>query len=212
MRQGCPLSGVPFVVGIELLARVLKKDPTSKGIKVGQKEIKITQYTDDNTVLVRDLDSVTQLLKHLDKFKQISGLEINTNKTEALWLGCWRSRKDKPFGFKWPQEPVYALGIHFSYNLKQANTLNLEEKVYSLEKTLNNWKKKKANFNWQINIVKTLGLSKLIYYSSLLTVSKSLIGRISNIFFSFIWEGKPPKIKKKTIIGQKHSVKNTPCH
>ena len=212
VRQGCPLSGVPFVVGIELLARVLKKDPTSKGIKVGQKEIKITQYTDDNTVLVRDLDSVTQLLKHLDKFKQISGLEINTNKTEALWLGCWRSRKDKPFGFKWPQEPVYALGIHFSYNLKQANTLNLEEKVYSLEKTLNNWKKKKANFNWQINIVKTLGLSKLIYYSSLLTVSKSLIGRISNIFFSFIWEGKPPKIKKKTIIGQKHSVKNTPCH
>ena len=35
-----------------------------KGIKVGQKEIKITQYADDNTILVRDLDSVTQLLKH----------------------------------------------------------------------------------------------------------------------------------------------------
>ena len=212
MRQGCLLSGLLFVVGNELLARALKKDPIIKGSKVGQKEIKITKHANDTTVLVHDLDSVTQLLKHLDKFKQISGLEINTNKTEALWLGCWRSRKDKPFGFKWPQEPVYALGIHFSYNLKQANTLNLEEKVYSLEKTLNNWKKKKANFNWQINIVKTLGLSKLIYYSSLLTVSKSLIGRISNIFFSFIWEGKPPKIKKKTIIGQKHSVKNTPCH
>ena len=119
---------------IELLARVLKKDPTIKGIKVSQKEIKITQYADDATVLVRDLDSVTQLLKHLDKFKQISGLEINTNKTEALWLGCWRSRKDKPFGFKWPQEPVYVLGIHFSDDLKQANTCNFEEKVCSLEK------------------------------------------------------------------------------
>ena len=43
-------------------------------------------------------------------------------------------------GFKWPQEPVYALGIHFSYDLKQANTLNFEEKVCSLEKTLSNWK------------------------------------------------------------------------
>ena len=31
----------------------------------------------------------------------------------------------------------------------KANTLNFEEKVCSLEKTLNNWKKKKANFNWQ---------------------------------------------------------------
>ena len=86
VRQGCPLSGLLFVVGIELLARVLKKDQTIKGIQVGQKEIKITQYADDTTVLVRDLDSLTQLLKHLDKFKRISGLEINTNKTEALWL------------------------------------------------------------------------------------------------------------------------------
>ena len=67
--QGSPLSGLLFVVGIELLARVLKKDHTIKGIQVGQEEIKITQYADDTTVLVRDLDSVTQLLKHLDKFK-----------------------------------------------------------------------------------------------------------------------------------------------
>ena len=64
------------------------------------------------------LELTDALLKHLDKFKQICGLEINTNKTEALWLVCWRSRKDKPLGFKWPQEPVYALGIHFSYDLK----------------------------------------------------------------------------------------------
>ena len=134
MRQSCPLSGLLFVVGIELLARVLKKDHTIKGIQVCPEEIKITQYADNTIVLVRDLDSVTKLLKHLDQCKQISGLEINTNKTEALWLGCWRSRKDKPFGFKWPQEPVYALGIHFSYDLKQANTLNFEEKVCSLEK------------------------------------------------------------------------------
>ena len=86
----------------------------------------------------------------------------------------------------------------------KANTLNFEEKVCSLEKTLNNWKKRKLTLIGKINIVKTLGLSKLIYCSSLLTVSKSLIDRINKIIFSFIWEGKPPKIKKKTIIGEKH--------
>jgi len=98
-----PLSGLLFVVGMELLARVLKNDHTIKGIRVDQKEIKITQHADDTAVLVRDVDSVTQLLKHLDKFKQITGLEIDTNKTEAFWLGCWRSRKDKPFGFNGPK-------------------------------------------------------------------------------------------------------------
>ena len=83
MRQDCPLSGLLFVVGIELLARVLKKDPTIKGIKVIEKKLKITQYADDTTTLVRDLDSVTQSLKHLDKFKQIGGLEINTKKNRS---------------------------------------------------------------------------------------------------------------------------------
>ena len=98
---------------------------------------------------MRDLDSVTQLvLKTIDKFKQTSCLEINTNKTEASrWLGCWRSAKGQPFGFKWPQEPVYILGIHFSYDLKQANTVNFEEKVCSLN--TQQLEKKKANFNWQ---------------------------------------------------------------
>ena len=150
------------------------------------------------------LESVTQLLKHLDKFKQISGLEINTNKTEALWLGYWRPRKDKPFGCKWAQEPVYALGIHFSYDLKRANTLNFEEKVCSLEKTPNNWNKRKLTLIGKINIVKTLGLSKLIYCSSLLTVSKSLIDRINKIISASFGKVSLPKLRKRLSL-----VKNT---
>ena len=53
-------------------------------------------------------------------------------------------------------------------------------------------------------IRRSVSPSKLIYCSSLLTVSKYLIDRINKIIFSFIWEGKLPKIKKKTIIGEKH--------
>ena len=85
--QGCPLSGLLFVIGIELISNAMQKDPTIKGIQVGQKEIKITQYADDTTVLVRDLDAVSQLLELLHNFKNISGLEANEHKTEAMWLG-----------------------------------------------------------------------------------------------------------------------------
>ena len=154
--------------------------------------------------MLKDLDSVLQLLKLLDQFKRVSGLEINANKTEAMWLGFWRNRKNKPFGFKWPHEPIYALGIHFSYDLEQANSLNFEEKARNLEKTLNNWKRRKLTLIGKINIAKTLGLSKLVYCSSLLTVPKPLVDKINKIIFNFIWEGKPHKIKKKTIIGEKH--------
>ena len=39
VRQGCPLSGLLFVIGIEILARAIKNDAGIKGIKVGEKEI-----------------------------------------------------------------------------------------------------------------------------------------------------------------------------
>ena len=73
--MSCPL----FVIGIEILARAIKNDAS---IKVGEKEIKVSLYTDKNTVFVRDLDSITNLLSLLENFKNIFDLEINTKKTE----------------------------------------------------------------------------------------------------------------------------------
>ena len=159
VRQGCPLSGLLFIIGIELFARALKNEQSIKGVNVETKEIKITQYADDTTVFVKDEESVEQLLRLLDEFKSISGLEINTSKTEAMWLGCWRDKIRTPFNFKWPKEPICALGIYFSYNTEHANKLNFEEKINNLEKTLNGWKRRKLTLLGRINIVKTLGLS-----------------------------------------------------
>ena len=88
VRQGCPLSGLLFVIGIELLARALQNDNSIKGVNINKKEIKLSQFADDTTVLVNDQDSVSNLLKLLRKFKHASGLEINTTKTEAMWLGA----------------------------------------------------------------------------------------------------------------------------
>ena len=61
VRQGCPLSGLLFVIGIELLARALKSNNDIKGIVVGGKEIKVTQLADDTTVFVNDHQSVINL-------------------------------------------------------------------------------------------------------------------------------------------------------
>jgi len=40
----------------------------------------------------------------------------------------WKDRADEPFGFKWPKEPVNALGVFFSYNQASANRVNFGEK------------------------------------------------------------------------------------
>ena len=95
------MSGLLFVIGIEILGRAIKNDT---GIKVGEKDIKVSLYADDTTVFVRDLDSVDHLLTLLDKFKNLSGLEINTTKIEGMWLGRWKNKTETPFGFRSPRD------------------------------------------------------------------------------------------------------------
>ena len=204
VRQGCPLSGLLFVTAIEVLANAIKNKATIKGIKVDQKEIKVSLYADDTTVFVRDLESITHLLALLNDFKILSGLEINTSKTEGMWLGCWKNNTDIPFGFRWPREPIKALGIFFSYDSDKANELNFVEKIRNLEKVLNSWKRRNLTLYGKINIVKTLGLSKLIYNASVLVIPEQLNQEVNSIIFNFIWDEKPAKIKKLTLIGEKN--------
>ena len=87
VRQGCPLSGLLFVLCIEILEQSVKQDSEVLGIQVKGKEIKICQYADDTTCFVRNKTSIDKLLMILDNFGKCSGLKINTEKTEAMWLG-----------------------------------------------------------------------------------------------------------------------------
>ena len=139
----------------------------------------------------------------LNDFKEYSGLEINTTKTEAMWSGEWKHRTDEPFGFKWSKEPINALCIFFSYNQECANRLNFSEKIPNLEKTLNTWQWRNLTLYGKINIVKTLEISKSIYSASVLPVPDHYIQEINKLIFNFMWAGKPPEIKRNPIIGKK---------
>ena len=77
------------------------------------------------------------------------------------------------------------------------NKLNFEEKVYNLEQTLHSWKRRNLTLIGidigRKNIVKTLGLAKLVYSTSLLTISKPLIDNISKIVLGIFGKANPAK-------------------
>ena len=64
VRQSCPLSGLLFGQGIELLNLAIQSNSNIKEIKVGDEEVKKNLYADDTTLLV---ESVMELLDPLEK-------------------------------------------------------------------------------------------------------------------------------------------------
>ena len=194
-----------FVLGIEILALAIIQNPKIEGIAVGSCEIKITQYADDTTVFLRNQESMNVLSQLLEKFERCSGLEINPTKSEAIWLGRWKNREDTPFNFKWPKESVFVYGVHFSNCKRTSDKLNFYDKLDALENTLNNWKRRKLTLLGKIDIVKSLGLSKLIFIASVLPVPEKFCDQVNKITFNFIWDNKIAKIKRHTIIGEREN-------
>lgn len=98
VRQGCPLSGLLFIIGIEILGNAVRNSTDINGIDiVPGKIVKLALYASDTTIFVKDDHSIHNLFKQLGKFESLSGLQINQSKSELLWLGSLCQRKDKIF-------------------------------------------------------------------------------------------------------------------
>ena len=204
LRQGCPLSSTLFVIAIELLAQRIRRSKEIKGIPIDEhNEVKLSQYADDTTVLLSDVQSLSRLFDLLSLFERCSGLKLNQTKSEMLWLGSMRNRKDTIHDLQLSAEPVYALGAHFSYDLEVSEKKNFFDKLGSLKKTLNMWSQRDLSIAGRINIIKTLALSKLVFICSVMNTPKDFSKEVDKITFDFIWDHKPAKIKKTTLIKQK---------
>ena len=153
---------------------------------------------------MRDVDSIPELLALLYHFSSLSGLDTDAAKTEGIWLGSWKSSLETPFGFRRPQDPIKALGIFFSYDSRKAIELNFIGKIWNLEKTLNSWKRGNLTLLGKINIVKTLALSKLIYYTSVLVIPEQLIKVNNSIILNFLGMRNPLKLRNQLSLVRKN--------
>ena len=125
---------------MEILGNAIRNCDRIKGICVLDSECKISQYSDDTTLI---LDGSEKLMQQsfslLDSFASISGLRVNYEKTEALWIGAMRFQRRKIAAFKnisWPSHKVKALGVWLSTIKEESITLNYEEKRRSCPKQL----------------------------------------------------------------------------
>ena len=199
VRQGDPLSPYLFVVVVETLALAIRQNEAIKGISIGKEETKLLQYADDTTVVLSDRDSARALFNLLEVFRKLSGLKINTSKTEGMWIGSLRNNKSKPFGIRWSGEPIKALGVYYSYDIKLLHEKNFIERLDSVKKLINVWSSRGLSVYGKVTIIKSLIIPKFVYILSLLPAPKEIVKELNRILFKFLWKGTDKVTRLSTI-------------
>ena len=106
----------------------IRRSKEIKGITIDEhNEVKLSQYADGTTVLLSDVQSASKLFDLLSLFERCSGIKLNQTKSEMLWLGFMHHRKDTILDLQMSGEPVYALGVYFTYDLEVS-----EKKIFFL--------------------------------------------------------------------------------
>ena len=119
---------------LKAIVIAIRQKEAIKGITIGTEETKLLQFADDTTAVLADTSSAARLFELLNKFEILSGLKINCSKTEGMWIGSKRHYKEKPFGVKWPDEPIKALGVYFTYDQKLLKEKNFIELLDSIKR------------------------------------------------------------------------------
>ena len=169
-------------------SRIFKFEKNIKGIMIRQKEIKITQFPDDTTIILNGTeDSLQAALNILEIFGNISGLRVNTEKTQIVWIGKKKGVKNKLKVNKelhWGSECFSLLGINLSVNLQQVPSLNYEPALNNIQASL-------AQLQWHLlsplgkkTVLKSFIVSKLNYlFLCIPDPSKNFIKTLERLFF-----------------------------
>ena len=208
IRQGCPLSALLFLLVVEILANRIRNDKhNGLEIKVNgeRKVIQLAQLADDTTLFLKNESAIDNCLKIVQEFGKYSGVKLNIEKTEGLWLGMGKNRNDNFADINWSKSSIKALGVYFGYDHKEIEDLNWKNKLQNIKKILNKWKYRDLTFQGRVLILKSLALAQVVYLVSSLTVPSWVINEINREFYSFIWKYKRDKISRRVLINNYES-------
>ena len=165
-RQGDPLSPYIFLICAEFLGCLIRKNKDIVGITVDNIECKITQYADDSTVILDGSNnSLQRVLETLDMFERFSGLKVNEEKTNVVYIGSLRDRNTNPDITKkhlnWVKDGKFsALGVQFSTNLTEMGELNYNTLRESVTNSIHHWSKRNLTVLGRVTIVKSVLIPK----------------------------------------------------
>ena len=80
--------------------------------------------------------------------------------------------------------------------------LNFQEKTEKVHNVLKNWQYRRLSLLGKITISKSLVASQLVNVFSPLQTNHQAIKELNEVFYHFLWDGKPDKIKRNIVINK----------
>ena len=200
-RQGDPISPYIFILCAEVLSHMIRKDNLIKGISIQNKDYKLSQYAYDTQIFLDGSElSLRKTLTKLKSFHSFSGLQINVEKTRAIWIGSMNKSNRKmceDYKLDWNQGPFKILGVTFTpevFDIWDQNTTDILKKV---ENTIKTWSKRRLLLQGKITIIKSLAIAKFVHLFLALPIPPgNLVKTLNKLFYKFIWNSEPDRIKK----------------
>ena len=97
-------------------------------------------------------------------------------------------------------ESIKILGCHHSYYKQLVENRNFLDVISDIQNILSLWSMRGLSLLGKIHIFNTLGVSKILYVSSMTQVPKNLVNELKTIQINFLWNSKTLKIKHSTLI------------
>ena len=158
---------------------------------------------DDTTTFLNGPVSLQRCLLSFSIFSIISGLYINTSKSEALGLEVYENlHKKKPYGLKWNMDKLFSLGIHFCKNSADTILSNFSSRFDKLKKVLNMWLPCSLSLKGKITVIKNIILPQILYVCSNLAVPEWFTKKVTTCLYNFLWSAKSDRVKRATLVGK----------
>uniref|UniRef100_A0A3Q3BAI7 Reverse transcriptase domain-containing protein n=1 Tax=Kryptolebias marmoratus TaxID=37003 RepID=A0A3Q3BAI7_KRYMA len=198
-RQGCPLSPLLFVLGIEPLAIAIRNNQNIHGVRIKNIESKIGLFADDIILMLSNLNcSIPQLLKTINEFSYISGYKLNESKSAILFLKQ-AERNNPPIHttFQVAKESLTYLGIKITPNIDDLVRANYTPVVNSIMESLDRWSTLPISMIGRINILKMIVLPKFLYLFQAIPLNPpdGFFTKIQTILNNFIWNNRRARLR-----------------
>ena len=215
VKQGDALSCIIFIMCMEPLLLNIEQNAAIECINSEQLGClpKVYAYADDvNCTIKKSQMSLENLFFEYERLSRRSGLILNADKTEIMSLG---SNEPARFTIDYldasyvvaTKEKIKINGVSFQKNYDDLVTTNVRDAVAKMDKFFRTWSRRSLSTLGKILVVKTFGISQLIFLMQSIELKPAHFKFINNVIYKFIWNrhylaSKAPERVKREIVNK----------